>query len=164
MSTGFSMSGRHFIALDGEMIVQSVSMITTQPILKCKSRTCLKVHAVTIIAVQTQPNLEQHKLYECGEKLQLPEGVIPLEAQHKLRHKMPVELKIPLLNTNDRDVFITKNTAIMTLQATDKIQEAGSFKWRKLDDTQEHTALEVAQLGEFVTRICYHLCHKPAYR
>ena len=93
------------------------------------------MHAVTIIAIQTPPDLELHKLYECGEKLQLPEGVIPPDVQHKFSHKMLLELKIPLLNTNERDVIITKNTAIMTLQATDKVQEVCSFKWRKLDDT-----------------------------
>ena len=130
------------------MIVQSVSSITTQPIIKCKSRTCLKVHAVTIIAVQTPPNLEPHKLYECGQKLQLPKGVIPLEVHHKFSHKMPLELKIPLLNIKERDVFIAKNTAIMTLQATDKVQEVCSFEWRKLDDMQEQIALEVAHLEE----------------
>ena len=63
------MSGRHFISLNGKMIVQSVSSITTQYIIKCKRRTCLKAYAVTIIAVQTPPNLDPHKLYECGEKL-----------------------------------------------------------------------------------------------
>ena len=94
------MSGRHFTLLNGEMIAQSVSSITTQPIIKCKSRTYLKVHAVTIVAVQTPPNPELCKLYECGEKLQLPEGVIPLEVQQKFGHKTPLELKIPLLNTN----------------------------------------------------------------
>ena len=82
--------------LIGEMIVQSVLSITTKPTIKCKSRTCLKAHAVTIIAVQTPSNLEPHKLYECGEKLQLLEGVIPPEVQHKFGHKMPLELKIPL--------------------------------------------------------------------
>ena len=135
MLTSFSMLGRHFISLNSEMIVQSVSLITTQPIIKCKSRTCLKVHAVTIIAVQTPPNLKPHKLYECGEKLQLSEGVIPPDVQHKFGHKALLELKIPLLNTNERDVIISKNTAFMTLKATDKVQEVCSFEWRKLDDT-----------------------------
>ena len=148
MLTSFSMLGRHFISLNGEMIVQSMSSITTQPIIKCKSRTCLKVHAVSIIAVQTPPNLELHKLYECGEKLQLPEDVILPEVQHKFDHKMLLELKIPLLNTNERDVFIAKNTTIMTLQVTDKVQELCSFKWRKLDDTQEQTTLKIAHLEE----------------
>ena len=110
------------------MIAQSVSSITTQPILKCKSRTCLKVYAVTVIAVQTPPNLEPHKLYECVEKLQLPEGVIALEVQHKFGHKMPLELNIPLLNRNKRDVCITMNAAIMTLLATDEVLEICSFK------------------------------------
>ena len=61
---------------------------------------------------------------------------------------MPLELKIPLLNTNERDVFIAKNTAIMTLQATDKVQEVCSLEWKKLDDAWEQTALEVAHLEE----------------
>ena len=148
MLTSFSTLGRHFISLNGEMIAQNVSSITTQPILKCKGRTCLKVYAVTIIAVQTLPNLELHKLYEYGEKLQLPEGVITPEVQHKFGHKMPLELKIPLLNTNKRDVCITKNTVIMTLQATDEVPEICSFRWRKLDDTRELVTLEVAYLEE----------------
>ena len=140
MLTSFSMLGRQFISLNGEMKVQSVSSITTQPILKCKSRTCLKAYAVTIIAVWTPPNLDPHKLYECGEKLQLPEGVMALEVQHKFDHKMPLELKIPLPNTKKRDVCITKNTAIMTLQATNKVQDICSFEWRKWDDTRELVA------------------------
>ena len=69
MLTGFSTLGRHFISLNGKMIVQSMSLITTQPIIKCKSRTCLKAYAVTIISVRTPPNLDPHKLYECGERL-----------------------------------------------------------------------------------------------
>ena len=107
-----------------------------------------KGYAVTIIAVQTPPNLETHKLYECGEKLQLHEGIITPDVQHKFSYKMPIELKIPLLNTNKRDVCITKNTAIMTLQATDEVQEICSFKWRKLDDTRELVTLKVAYLEE----------------
>ena len=127
MLNSFSTLCRHFISHNGEMIVHSVSLITTQPIIKCKSRTCLKVHGVTIISVQTPPNLEPHKLYEYGDKLQLPKGVILPEVQHKFDHKMPLELQIQLLNTKERDVFIAKNTAIMTLQATDKVQEVYSF-------------------------------------
>ena len=69
MLTSFSTLGRHFILLNGEMIVQSVSSITTQPIIKCKSRTHLQVHTVTIISVKTPPNLDLQKLYECGERL-----------------------------------------------------------------------------------------------
>ena len=67
MLTSFSMSGRHVISLNGEKIVQSVSSITTQPIMKCKSRTCLQAYAVTIVSVKTPPNLDLQKLYECGE-------------------------------------------------------------------------------------------------
>ena len=114
--TGFSMSGRHFISVNSEMIVQSVSSITTQPIIKCKHRICLQTYAVTIISVKTPPNLDLQKLYECCERLQLPEGVVAPQVQHRLDHTMPFELKIPLFNTNKSDLYITKNTSIMTLQ------------------------------------------------
>ena len=57
MLTGFSTLGRHFISLNGKMIAQSVSLITTQPIIKCKSRTLLQAYAVSIISVKTPPNL-----------------------------------------------------------------------------------------------------------
>ena len=102
-----------------------------------KNRTCLQAYAVTIISVKTPPNLDPQQLYECGERLQLPEGVVALQVQHKLDHKMPTELKIPLLNTNKRDVYITKNTAIMTLQATSKVQDICSLEWRRQVDTQD---------------------------
>ena len=36
MLTSFSTLGGHYISLNGEMIAQSVSLITTQPIIKCK--------------------------------------------------------------------------------------------------------------------------------
>ena len=65
--TGFSTLGRHFISLNVKMTAQSVSSITTQPIIKCKGRTHLQVYAVTIISVKTPPNLDPQKLYECGE-------------------------------------------------------------------------------------------------
>ena len=105
------------------------------------------MYAVSIIAVWTPPNLDPHTLYECREKLQLPEGVTAPEVQHKFNHKMPLELKIPLLNTKKRDVCITTNTAIMTLQANE-VQDICSFKWRKWDDTQEPVAPEAAHLEE----------------
>ena len=69
MLTGFSTLGRHFISLNGKMIVQSMSSIPTQPIIKCKSRICLKAYAVIIISLRTPPNWDPHKLYGCGERL-----------------------------------------------------------------------------------------------
>ena len=52
---------------------------------------------------------------------------------------------------------ITKNTAIMTLQATNKVQDICSFKWRKWAHTQDPVVPEAAhperikQSHEFVT-------------
>ena len=135
MLTSFSTSGRHFISLNGKMIVQSVSLITIQPIIKCKSRTCLQVYAVTIISVKTPPNLDPQKLYKCGDRLQLPEGVVTPKVQHKLDHKMPLELKIPLLNTNKSDVYITKNASIMALCETCEVQDICNIEWERRVDT-----------------------------
>ena len=127
----FSTSGRHFILLNGKMTAQSVSSITTQLIIKCKSRTHLQVYAVTIISVKTPPNLDQPKLYKCGERLQLPEGVIAPRVQHKLDHKMQLELQIPLLNTNKSDVYMSKNTSIMTLHEACEVQDMCNVEWEK---------------------------------
>ena len=55
MLTGFSTSGKHFISLNGKMIAQSVSLITTQCIIKCKSRTLLHAYAMSIISVRPHP-------------------------------------------------------------------------------------------------------------
>ena len=132
----FSTLGRHFILLNGKMNVQSVSLITTQPIIKCKSRTYLQAYAVTIISVKTPPNFDLQNLYECGGGLQLPEGGVTPKVQHKLDHKMPLELKIPLLNTNKFDVYITKNTSIMTLHETCEVQDICNIEWERRVDTR----------------------------
>ena len=71
------------------------------------------------------------------ERLQLPEGVVASRVQHKLDDKMPLELKIPLLNTNKSDVYITKNTSIMTLQVTSKVQDICNLEWERQVDMQE---------------------------
>ena len=89
------------------------------------------------LSVRTPHNLDPHKLYECGERLQLPEGVVAPEVQHRFDDNMLLELKIPLINTNKRDVCITKNTAIITLQATSKVQDICSLEWRKWVDTRD---------------------------
>ena len=98
---------------------------------------CLQAYAVNIISVKTPPNLDAQKLYGCSERLQLTEGVIAPQVQHKLDHKMQLELKIPLLNTNELNVYITKNTPIMTLHGTCEVQDICNIEWEKCIETQD---------------------------
>ena len=50
---------------------------------------------------------------------------------------MPLELKIPLLNANKSDVYLTKNASVMTLQAASKVQDISNLEWERRVDTRD---------------------------
>ena len=46
---------------------------------------------------------------------QLPEGVIPLDVLHRIDHKTPKTLNIPIMNVNNTTCSLAKNSPITTL-------------------------------------------------
>ena len=58
--------------------------------------------SVSVISVKLPPLLNTNDVYELNfNTFQLPEGVIPLDIPHKVNHKTPQNLNIPILNTNN---------------------------------------------------------------
>ena len=46
--------------------------------------------------------------------------MIPIDVVHKFDNKVPCELKIPILNTNNNIVNIAKNKALVSLRLAEK--------------------------------------------
>ena len=64
-----------------------------------KGKNILKPNSISVIAVKT-PNIpDANTLYEVDRKFQLPGGIIPLDALHRIDYKTPRELKIHVLNS-----------------------------------------------------------------
>ena len=89
MSTGFSVTGRHFLCVNGQMVVQSITTPTMKPIIKTKGKIKLNPHSIIIVSVKTPPNIDISHVYELNHKFPLPSSVIPMDVMHKFDRKIP---------------------------------------------------------------------------
>ena len=95
ISTGFSITGRHFLSVNGQMVVQSISSPTIEGIIKIKGKIKLNPLSINIVLVKTPPNIDASHVYELNHKFPLPSSVIPIDVIHKFEYNITQELKIP---------------------------------------------------------------------
>ena len=62
MSTGFSIMGRHFLSVNGQIVAQSITTLTMEPILKTKGKIKLNPHSITIVSIENTP---KHRYKSC---------------------------------------------------------------------------------------------------
>ena len=119
--------------INGEMIAQAISQTVTNPIIKTKGKITLPLCLFSIIAVKT-PTLHNTKnLYKLNfDTFELPEGVIPLDIVHRVDHKIPQSLNIPIHNVNKSYCTISKSPPIATLRPAGKCKEAQEVSWNSL--------------------------------
>ena len=110
LGTGYSITGRHYININGEMIAQSILQGTTNLILKTKGKVALPPMSVSVVEIKTPiAPAKSNNLYELTfDTFQLPKGVIPLDVLHRMAHKTPKILNIPIMNTNNTTCSLTK--------------------------------------------------------
>ena len=83
------MMGGHFLSVSGQMVVQSITTPTMEPIIKTKGKIKLSPHSITIVSVKTPPNVDTSHAYDLNHKFPLPSGLIPIDVIHKFDHKIP---------------------------------------------------------------------------
>ena len=65
--------------------------------------------SVYVIEIKTPMVPDTNNLYELHfDTFQLPEGVISLDVLHRMDHKTPETLNIPIMNTNNTHCSLTK--------------------------------------------------------
>ena len=108
-STGYTTTGKHYITRNGQVIAQAISQSIDYPILKTKGKVTLPLMSVSIIEVKTPDIPDTTNLYELNaDTFQLPEGVILLDILHRVNHKTPQHLNIPILNAKMPHVVLAK--------------------------------------------------------
>ena len=122
--TGYSITGRHYITINGEIIAQSVSQVTTNPILKTTGKVTLPPMSISVVEIKLPMVPDTNNLYELNfDMFQLPEGVIPLNVLHRVDHKTPKTLNIPIESTNNTTCSLTKNSPIATLALVGRCED-----------------------------------------
>ena len=53
VATDFSVTGRHFLSVNGQMVVQRIPTPTIEPIVKNKDKIKLSPHSITIVSIKT---------------------------------------------------------------------------------------------------------------
>ena len=76
------------MSVNGQMVAQSITTPTVEPIIKTKGKIKLNPHAITIISVKTPPNISINYVYQLNYRVSLPSSVIPIDVIHKFDHKM----------------------------------------------------------------------------
>ena len=97
-----------------------------------KGKVKLGPHLVTVISIKTPPNINANQIYKTSHKFPLPSSVMPIDVVHKIDDKVPCELNIPILNTNNNVANITKNTALLSLTLPEQAENIFSIKWDRL--------------------------------
>ena len=133
--TGYLTAGRHYITINGEVLAQSISHTTVNPILKIKGKVTLPPISISVVGVKMAEVPDVNNLYELNfDTFQLPEGVIPLDALHMIDHKTPKNLIIPILNPNNTICNLTKNSPISILVLAGKCEQVQEIRWTTLQD------------------------------
>ena len=131
--TSYSTTGRHYITINSEMIVQAISQPINSPILKMKGKIMLPLMSISIVAIKTPTLQNTTNLYELNlNTFQLPECVVPLDIVLRVDHKTPQSLNIPVLNDNNSSCSISKGSPIATLTLAGKCEEVQGISWSRL--------------------------------
>ena len=143
IAIGFSIKGRHFLSVNGQMIAQSIPTSIIEGIIKNKGKIKLSPHSVTIVSIKTPPNISAKQIYEMNHRFPPPSGIIPIDVVHRFDNKLPCELKVPILNTNNNIANLTKNMALVSLRLAEKVDTICSLDWEMLLQSRQWAAEEV---------------------
>ena len=128
--TSYSTIVKHYITINGQVMVQLVSQALDYLIIKMKGRVTLPPLSVPIIEVKTPKLTNTTNLYKMNaDTFQLPEGIILLDVLHRVDHKPPQHLNILALNTNNVPCSIGINMPFVTIHPAGKCEEVQEVSW-----------------------------------
>ena len=113
------------------------NIVKMQPIVWNSGSLTSLPRSISILSVQAPAVLNTKPLYQLDFIGDQPSGIIPLAVHHKIDHKYPKLMMIPLLHTENNTVNIPRKNVIGNLQpiAVEDF-EVSSFLWTT-DDTAD---------------------------
>ena len=61
VGTGFSVTGRHFLSVNGQVVVQSIPTPAIEPIVKNKGKIKLRSHSIIIVSIKIPLNISTNQ-------------------------------------------------------------------------------------------------------
>ena len=105
-------------------MAQANSQTVDCHIIKTKGKVTLPPMSLSIIEVKTPKIPNTTILYELNaDTFQLPKCVILLNISHRVDHKTPQHLNIPILNAKNVPCSIGKKQAMCPMEKCDEAQE-----------------------------------------
>ena len=111
----WNINGHHYIT-HNTYLCSSIPLTITKPIVQNAVPFYLQPRGILIITVQASIELKPHYIYKLTTSHDLPSELIPLAVYHKINHKYPNLLNIPILNMAHSKVYIPKLTIFWTLK------------------------------------------------
>ena len=100
-----------------------------------------------LISVQTPTKLNTKYLYQLNATDYLLPDIIPLAVGHKIDHKYPTLLKIPLFNTEHVTIHVSRKTIIGKLQPIEiEDIEVSSISCTKDDTNTAHNPVKLQSM------------------
>ena len=91
--------------------------------------------SISVVGVKMPEVPDVNNLYELNfDTFQLPDGVSPLDILHRIDHKTPQNLTIPILHTINITCSLTKKSPIATLVSAGKCEQVQGMRWTTLQD------------------------------
>ena len=104
--------GKHFLTIKNKFLALSITPQLPKQLVKSKGQYTLQGRSITWISIKTPRNIQVNSVFEINLDRQLPKGLITLDVLHKIEHKQPQEMLIPLLNVMNSVVKLPKNTIL----------------------------------------------------
>ena len=109
----WNINGQHYLCHNKEYLCTNLPQNITLPIVHCASTVCIAPRSAAIILkVKVSVVLDKKKLHHLVSSDDLPERLILLDVSHRVSHKHPKNLIIPVLNSKMEKVSMTKSSIL----------------------------------------------------
>ena len=116
----------------------SMPSTDTKPIICNAGAFYLQPRNISVITVQTTNQSNTQHIYALNISNDLPSGLIHLVSDHKVNHKYPVSLSIPILYTTYTRVCVLRSTVFGTLNPIAiESTEVSNVSWTKTEKAQD---------------------------
>ena len=118
-----------------------------EPIIQNARALQLPQRSIFIIAVPTSTEMNAKHIYQLNSSDDLLPGIILLAADHRIHHRYPKLLNMPLLNTKHDTVHVPRKSTLGTLYPIDSENiEVNNVLWTKENSNAANSPAELPSM------------------